>query len=176
MTTYTITQTQLDLLLGVLDRAGTTDDGEYKWDTHSKATKLLQSIAPNGGDAEAAPSTIGFNGLTEAETDESMSVRGLSQKAAPSTGAEAIYQYQLANGNWIDQTKEMYDHLIKRGGSTVRAVYLAAPSTSLDTLTAENEKLRAALAEYARAGVGNSTDWHIQLSALRMATAIKGGA
>jgi hypothetical protein len=148
MTTYTITQTQLDLLLGVLDRAGTTDDGEYKWDTLSKATKMLQSLTPNGGDAEAAPST----------------------------SPEAIYQYQLANGNWIDQTKEMYDHLIKRGGSTVRAVYLAAPSTSLDTLTAENEKLRAALAEYARAGVGNSTDWHIQLGAYRMATAIKGGA
>ena len=57
MTTYTITQTQLDLLLGVLDRAGTTDDGEYKWDTHSKATKMLQSLTPNGEEAEAAPST-----------------------------------------------------------------------------------------------------------------------
>jgi hypothetical protein len=50
----------------------------------------------------------------------------------------------------------------------------AAPSASL---AAENAALRAALAEYARAGVGNSTDWSIQLSALRLATeAIKGGA
>ena len=61
MNTYTITQTLIDLLLGVLDRAGTTDDGEYKWDTLSKAKKLLQSIAPNGGDAEAAPSTSPLN-------------------------------------------------------------------------------------------------------------------
>lgn len=51
------------------------------------------------------------------------------QRAAPSTSPEPIYQYQLANGNWIDQSKEIYDHLIKRGGATVRAVYLSAPST-----------------------------------------------
>lgn len=50
MTTYTITQEQIDLLTGVLERAGTTDDGEYKWDTHSKATKLLQSLTPNSGE------------------------------------------------------------------------------------------------------------------------------
>ena len=47
MTTYTITQDQLDLLTGVLERAGTTDDSEYKWDTHSKAKKMLQSLQPN---------------------------------------------------------------------------------------------------------------------------------
>lgn len=53
----------------------------------------------------------------------------LQMLAAPSTSPEAIYQYQLANGNWIDQSKEMYDHIVKRGGATVRAVYLSAPST-----------------------------------------------
>jgi hypothetical protein len=34
-----------------------------------------------------------------------------------------------------------------------------------------NQALLAALKEYAKAGVGNSTDWRVQLSALRMATA-----
>lgn len=39
----------------------------------------------------------------------------------------------------------------------------------------EVEQLKAALEEYMRAGVGNSTDWRIQLSALRMATEIFNG-
>ena len=50
MTTYTITQGQVDLLTGVLERACTTDDGEYKWDTHSKAIKMVQSLTPNNGE------------------------------------------------------------------------------------------------------------------------------
>ena len=50
---------------------------------------------------------------------------------APSTSsADPIYQYQLANGNWIDQPKESYDYNVKHGQATVRVVYLAAPSTS----------------------------------------------
>ena len=63
--------------------------------TLTEATRQrLMEIADMNADHEsfallnAAPSTIGFNGLTEAETDESMSVRGLSQKAAPSTSPE----------------------------------------------------------------------------------------
>ena len=39
-----------------------------------------------------------------------------------------IYQYQLANGNWIDQTKESYDYNVRHGQATVRILY-AAPST-----------------------------------------------
>ena len=114
MTTYTITESLRKRLI---------ENRE-----HAQVRELLRNLTPNSGEV-AAPSNL-VNGLTEAETDESMSVRGLSQKAAPSTSAEPIYQYQLANGGWIDQTKEMYDHLIKRGGATVRAVYLSAPSTS----------------------------------------------
>ena len=95
-----------------------------------------------GDDWEAAPSTSPENADAEenvrldAELQRCMKERDVLRtelaalRAAPSTSAERIYQYQLANGNWIDQTKEMYDHLIKRGGSTVRAVYLSAPSTS----------------------------------------------
>ena len=41
-------------------------------------------------------------------------------------------------------------------------------------LREENRKLRDALKEYGRAGVGNSTDWRIQISALQMATEIPG--
>ena len=36
---------------------------------------------------------------------------------------EPVYQYQLANGNWIDQTKESYDYNVKRGQATVRMLY-----------------------------------------------------
>ena len=36
----------------------------------------------------------------------------------------AIYQYQLANGAWIDQEKDSYDYNVKHGQATVRVVYL----------------------------------------------------
>ena len=39
-----------------------------------------------------------------------------------------IYQYQLANGNWIDQTKESHDYNVRHGQATTRTLY-AAPST-----------------------------------------------
>ena len=38
---------------------------------------------------------------------------------------EPVYQYQLANGNWIDQTKESYDYNVKHGQATVRMLYAA---------------------------------------------------
>ena len=33
---------------------------------------------------------------------------------------EPVYQYQLANGNWIDQAKESYDYNVKLGQAVVR--------------------------------------------------------
>ena len=36
---------------------------------------------------------------------------------------EPVYQYQLANGNWIYQTKESYDYNVKHGQATVRMLY-----------------------------------------------------
>ena len=36
---------------------------------------------------------------------------------------EPVYQYQLANGNWIDQTKESYDYNVKHGNANVRALF-----------------------------------------------------
>ena len=36
---------------------------------------------------------------------------------------EPVYQYQLANGNWIDQAKESYDYNVKLGQAVVRVLY-----------------------------------------------------
>ena len=34
-----------------------------------------------------------------------------------------VYQYQLANGNWINQAKESYDYNVKLGQAVVRVLY-----------------------------------------------------
>ena len=44
---------------------------------------------------------------------------------------EPVYQYQLANGNWIDQTKESYDYNVKHGQATVRMLYAAPQAAPL---------------------------------------------
>jgi len=36
---------------------------------------------------------------------------------------EPIYQYQLASGAWIDQTKEIHDYNVRHGQATVRVLY-----------------------------------------------------
>ena len=38
---------------------------------------------------------------------------------------ELVYQYQLANGSWIDQAKESYDYNIKMGQANVRVLCAA---------------------------------------------------
>ncbi len=38
-----------------------------------------------------------------------------------------IYQYQMANGSWIDQTKESHDYNVRHGQATVRVVYTSPP-------------------------------------------------
>jgi hypothetical protein len=40
---------------------------------------------------------------------------------------EPIYQYQMANGSWIDQTKESHDYNVRHGQATVRVVHTAPP-------------------------------------------------
>lgn len=44
---------------------------------------------------------------------------------------EPVYQYQLANGNWIDQTKESYDYNVKHGQATVRMLYATPQAAPL---------------------------------------------
>ena len=40
---------------------------------------------------------------------------------------EPVYQYQLANGAWIDQAKESYDYNVKHGKAVVRVLYAHLP-------------------------------------------------
>ena len=39
---------------------------------------------------------------------------------------ESVYQYQLANGSWIDQAKDSHDYNVKMGQAVVRVLYTAA--------------------------------------------------
>jgi hypothetical protein len=47
----------------------------------------------------------------------------------------AIYQYQLANGSWIDQDKFSYDYNVRLDQATVRIVYTTPPAAQRQHLT-----------------------------------------
>ena len=47
---------------------------------------------------------------------------------APVQEPVAIYQYQLANGSWIDQDKFSYDYNVRLNQATVRIVYTTPPA------------------------------------------------
>ncbi len=42
--------------------------------------------------------------------------------------AEPIYQYQKADGSWIDQTKSSYDYNVQHGAATTRILYATPPA------------------------------------------------
>jgi len=75
----------------------------------------------------------------------------------------------------IKTAKERYDAQISLYGEPsykhCMDVEISDLRERIDELAAENKVLRGALREYMRAGVGNSTDWRIQISALQLATA-----
>jgi hypothetical protein len=48
--------------------------------------------------------------------------------AAPVQEPVAIYQYQLANGSWIDQDKFSYEYNVRLSQATVRIVYTTPPA------------------------------------------------
>lgn len=50
-----------------------------------------------------------------------------SKSTPPQLEQEPIYQYQMANGSWIDQTKESHDYNVRHGQATVRVVHTAPP-------------------------------------------------
>ena len=59
---------------------------------------------------------------------------------------EAVYQYQLANGNWIDQMEESHRYNVKMGRAVVRILYTSPPQRQpltheqrVDLLTAFEE-------------------------------------
>ena len=45
---------------------------------------------------------------------------------------EPIYQYQRADGGWIDQTKNGYDYNVRYGAATVRILYAAAGASPVE--------------------------------------------
>ena len=75
--------------------------------------------------------------------------------AAPVQEPVAIYQYQLANGSWIDQDKFSYDYNVRLNQATVRVVYTTPPAApdlqaELDATNRQVEILSDALAESRR--------------------------
>jgi hypothetical protein len=54
---------------------------------------------------------------------------------SPQPEQEPIYQYQMANGSWIDQTKESHDYNVRHGQATVRVVHTAPPQRTWVGLT-----------------------------------------
>jgi hypothetical protein len=46
-----------------------------------------------------------------------------SVKALSSVEGEPVYQYQKADGSWIDQAKDSYDYNVQHGSSRVRVLY-----------------------------------------------------
>jgi hypothetical protein len=54
----------------------------------------------------------------------------------------AMYQYQMANGSWIDQDKQSYDYNVRHGEANVRIVYThPAPFTPLTADMVTDEML-----------------------------------
>ena len=45
---------------------------------------------------------------------------------------EPIYQYQRADGGWIDQTKNGYDYNVRYGAATVRILYASAGASPVE--------------------------------------------
>ena len=85
-----------------------------------------------------------------------MELFGWDEKACK----HAVLTYARA-GNWKG-TVEGY--LLQQG-------WTLKPLFTRPMLAQDVTELVEALEEYGRAGVGNSTDWRVQLSALRLATA-----
>jgi hypothetical protein len=77
----------------------------------------------------AGPITPAMQAGPTTEQKEQM-VRAM-QSAYPTAPVQepvAIYQYQLASGSWIDQTKDSYDYNVRHGQATVRIVYTTPPA------------------------------------------------
>ena len=64
-------------------------------------------------------------------------ITSLRQAIAELESKEPIYQYQLASGAWIDQTKESHDYNVRHGQATVRVLYTHPPQRTWVGLTDE---------------------------------------
>jgi hypothetical protein len=67
------------------------------------------------------------------------SIASLRQAIAELESQEPIYQYQLASGAWIDQTKESHDYNVRHGQATVRVLNTHPPQRIWVGLTDEEE-------------------------------------
>jgi hypothetical protein len=66
------------------------------------------------------------------------SIASLRQAIAELESQEPIYQYQLASGAWIDQTKESHDYNVRHGQATVRVLNTHPPQRIWVGLTDED--------------------------------------
>jgi hypothetical protein len=88
-----------------------------------------------------------------------------SHLAAPVQEPVAIYQYQLANGSWIDQDKFSYDYNVRLNQATVRIVYTTLP-TAPDLLEVVKQ-MQSALSRCFGAHSSDEGDRHRALATAR---------
>jgi len=79
-------------------------------------------------------------------------IEGLEAEAAQGAG-EVVYQYQNADGSWIDQQKSSYDYNVRYGAANVRVLY-TQPAAGADVLDAGMYLLQDT-----RSYVGNCVVW-----------------
>ena len=80
----------------------------------------------------------GITGGTFSKLDAA--IQSGRQAIAELESQEPIYQYQLASGAWIDQTKESHDYNVRHGQATVRVLYTYPPQRTWIGLTDEEVK------------------------------------
>jgi len=79
-------------------------------------------------------------GLKVLADDHGKAITVIKQALAqPAPVQEPIYQCQLANSSWIDQTKESYDYNVRHGQATVRIVYTTPPAAPVQEPVAWNQ-------------------------------------
>ena len=86
-----------------------------------------------------AAQTVTCNGMPAYEGSLS------AAQTAPVQEPVAIYQYQLASGSWIDQTKESYDYNVRHGQATVRIVYTTPPAAQPAVPLTDEQIYKAAM-------------------------------
>jgi hypothetical protein len=100
--------------------------------TNTNFPELPQAIGVLAGRRLDPPGTTEFFGYFNAGfgseykepiyTADQMRAYALATLAQSGQG-EAVYQYQKADGSWIDQDKSSYDYNVRHGAATVRVVY-----------------------------------------------------
>ena len=84
-------------------------------------------------------------------------------KEALAQPQEPIYQYQMANGSWIDQTKESHDYNVRYGQATVRVVYTAPPQPEQEPVAWLHNSIRGNVISHRPADIDRNPDRWIAL-------------